>query len=87
MTPLRATLRAAIRVYQWVLAPVLGANCRYLPSCSEYAHEALGTHGVIAGSWLAVKRLCRCHPWGGDGYDPVPPAALSRGERPRHVCH
>lgn len=87
MNPLGIALQAAIRLYQWVLAPVLGANCRYLPSCSEYAHEALGTHGVIAGSWLAAKRVCRCHPWGGDGYDPVPPAALPRGERPRHACH
>jgi uncharacterized protein len=71
--PAALLLRGAIRVYQWVLAPVLGANCRYLPSCSEYAHEAIGVHGPVLGLWLAVCRLARCHPWGGCGYDPVPP--------------
>ena len=74
MTPLTILLRALIRVYQWVLAPILGANCRYAPSCSEYAHEALGVHGPLKGSWLALRRILRCHPWGGWGYDPVPPA-------------
>ena len=83
MNPLTFLLRSAIRVYQWVLAPVLGANCRYLPSCSEYAHEALGTHGCLAGSWLAFRRVCRCHPWGGSGYDPVPPRTPSHA---RHAC-
>ncbi len=73
MNPLTIALRAAIRVYQWVLAPVLGANCRYEPSCSAYAHEALGVHGPLRGSWLAICRIARCHPWGGFGYDPVPP--------------
>lgn len=72
MNPLTLLLRGAIRAYQWTIAPLLGANCRYLPSCSEYAHEALGLHGPITGSWLATKRVCRCHPWGGSGYDPVP---------------
>lgn len=86
MSPLAFALRALVRVYQWVVAPVLGANCRYLPSCSEYAHEAIGTHGALTGGWLAAKRLCRCHPWGGSGYDPVPPPSeLPRS--PRHVCH
>jgi len=74
MNPLTLLLRGAIRVYQWVIAPLLGANCRYLPSCSAYAHEALGTHGPFTGSWLAFRRICRCHPWGGSGYDPVPPS-------------
>lgn len=75
MNPLTLILRGAIRVYQWVLAPVLGSNCRYLPSCSHYAHEAIGTHGPAVGSWLAFKRICRCHPWGDGGYDPVPPSS------------
>lgn len=77
MNPLTLLLRAAIRIYQWVLAPVLGANCRYEPSCSHYAYEALGVHGPLIGSWLALRRLLRCHPWGGFGYDPVPPASIS----------
>lgn len=80
MNPFSLVLRALIRVYQWVLAPVLGANCRFEPSCSAYAYEALGAHGPILGSWLALRRLARCHPWGGSGYDPVPaPAAHSHG--------
>ncbi|MBI3453616.1 MAG: membrane protein insertion efficiency factor YidD [Rhodospirillales bacterium] len=71
-------LRAVIRLYQWTLAPLIGPACRFAPSCSEYAHEAIAVHGPAAGLWLAVKRLARCHPWGGDGYDPVPPPAATR---------
>jgi putative membrane protein insertion efficiency factor len=71
-------LRGLIRAYQLVLSPLLGPACRYLPSCSEYASEAIATHGPVAGSWLGVKRICRCHPWGGHGYDPVPPRAHER---------
>lgn len=62
-----------VRLYQLVLSPFLGGRCRYLPSCSEYAVEALRTHGAIRGSALAVKRIGRCHPFAGYGYDPVPP--------------
>src|SRR5690242_5288555 len=65
-------LRGLIRGYQLLVSPVLGPSCRYLPSCSEYAAEAILRHGALAGSWFAVKRLARCHPWGGSGYDPVP---------------
>lgn len=65
-------LRAAIRGYQLLLAPVLPPACRYLPSCSSYADEAITLHGPLRGSFLAARRLCRCHPWGGSGYDPVP---------------
>ena len=65
-------LRAAIRAYQLLLAPVLPPACRYLPSCSHYAEEAIAVHGPLHGGWLAARRLCRCHPWGGSGYDPVP---------------
>jgi uncharacterized protein len=65
-------LRGLIRAYQLLISPILGPNCRYLPSCSEYAAESIERHGALAGGWLAVKRLARCHPWGGSGYDPVP---------------
>jgi hypothetical protein len=63
---------APIHLYRWLLAPLIGPCCRYLPSCSEYALEALARHGVVIGSWLALRRILRCHPWGGCGYDPVP---------------
>lgn len=66
-----------IRGYQLLLSPWLGSNCRYLPTCSEYAREALVSHGVLRGGWLALRRIGRCHPWGGHGHDPVP-AARSR---------
>ncbi|MEW6301985.1 MAG: membrane protein insertion efficiency factor YidD [Verrucomicrobiota bacterium] len=70
----------AIGLYRKVLSPALTAlfspqgMCRYTPSCSEYAQEAVRAHGAVRGGWLGVKRLCRCHPWGGCGHDPVPPA-------------
>ena len=64
---------ALIRGYQLVIAPILGPRCRHLPSCSEYAIEALHEHGALAGVWLALRRLARCHPLGTSGYDPVPP--------------
>ena len=72
MSPLAFVLRLLVLTYQWVLSPVLGANCRYDPSCSAYAIEALEKHGALRGGWLAIRRLARCHPWGGSGYDPVP---------------
>lgn len=61
-----------IKFYQWVISPVIGPKCRYTPTCSHYTAEALKKHGVFKGLWLAVKRISRCHPWGGHGYDPVP---------------
>jgi putative membrane protein insertion efficiency factor len=63
---------APIHLYRWLLAPLIGPCCRYLPSCSEYALEALARHGVLVGGWLALRRILRCHPWGGSGLDPVP---------------
>jgi putative membrane protein insertion efficiency factor len=61
-----------IKLYQWIFSPWMGQKCRYLPTCSQYAIEALKKYGPLKGSWLAVKRISRCHPWGGHGYDPVP---------------
>ncbi len=72
MTVLALLIDALIRVYQWTLSPVLGPRCRYLPSCSDYAREAVARHGPVSGSWLAVRRICRCHPFGGSGLEPVP---------------
>lgn len=65
--------QAVITFYQWVISPLLGPSCRYVPSCSAYAKEALRLHGPFHGSRLTIKRILRCHPWGGCGYDPVPP--------------
>jgi uncharacterized protein len=62
-----------IRGYQLLLSPFLGGNCRYQPTCSEYAAEAIRAHGTLRGSLLAARRIGRCHPWGGAGHDPVPP--------------
>lgn len=61
-----------VRFYKGAISPMLPPSCRYTPTCSEYALEALRKHGPLRGSWLAIKRICRCHPWGGSGYDPVP---------------
>jgi putative membrane protein insertion efficiency factor len=65
-------LIALIRIYQWVLSPYIGPKCRYTPTCSAYAVEALKKYGLFKGAWLTVKRVSRCHPWGGHGVDPVP---------------
>ena len=62
-----------IKFYQLFISPWLGTNCRYEPTCSHYTLEALKVHGLFKGSWLAIKRIGSCHPWGGEGYDPVPP--------------
>jgi len=65
-------LQHLVRGYQRLVSPLFGPRCRYLPTCSEYAVEALGEHGAVAGSWLAARRLARCHPFHEGGYDPVP---------------
>jgi uncharacterized protein len=69
-----ALLGGLIRLYQLVLSPLVGPSCRYLPTCSDYAADAIHQHGAACGSVMALRRLLRCHPWGGSGYDPVPPA-------------
>jgi hypothetical protein len=62
-----------IRVYQWLLSPFMGPRCRFHPTCSHYAVEAVRHHGTLRGLWLALRRVGRCHPWHPGGYDPVPP--------------
>lgn len=74
---MRALLTALITVYRWFVSPLLGPNCRFHPSCSCYAEQAIEVHGAARGSWLALKRIARCHPWNPGGYDPVPGAASS----------
>lgn len=70
---LARALIGLIRFYQLAVSPWTPAACRYTPTCSSYAREAIETHGAMRGGWLALRRLARCHPWGGHGYDPVPP--------------
>lgn len=69
---LRRILIFPIRFYQLCISPMFPATCRYTPTCSQYAVEAILKHGPLRGTWLAIRRICRCHPWGGSGYDPVP---------------
>ena len=71
---MRAFLRFLIRSYQLLVSPMLGPRCRFHPSCSQYALDAIETHGVARGAWLALRRLLRCHPLHPGGYDPVPAA-------------
>lgn len=71
-----------VRLYQLVISPLLAPSCRYYPSCSAYAVQALQTHGAIRGTWLAGRRLLRCHPWSPGGVDHVPPPRRSRAEHP-----
>jgi hypothetical protein len=68
----KAVLLAPIALYRLTISPLLGVNCRHLPTCSDYAREAIETNGAWKGGWLALSRICRCHPWGSHGYDPVP---------------
>ncbi|UOP07701.1 membrane protein insertion efficiency factor YidD [Alysiella crassa] len=65
-------LLALIRFYQLAISPLIPPRCRYVPTCSQYAIEAIDKHGACKGGYLAMKRICRCHPFGGSGYDPVP---------------
>ena len=71
-TVMRAVLIALIRAYQLFFSPLLGNHCRFYPSCSQYAREAVERYGVMRGVWLAIRRVLRCHPWHPGGFDPVP---------------
>lgn len=90
---MRWLLVGLIRIYQIVISPLLGQRCRYYPSCSAYALEAIQVHGALRGTWLGARRLARCHPWSDGGYDPVPRArntsaqAGSHDSAPRTTSH
>ncbi len=76
--PVRWLLIGFLRLYRLAISPLYGQVCRYHPSCSAYALDAVTRHGSLRGSWLAARRLMRCHPWADGGYDPVPPSRSSR---------
>lgn len=83
--PAVLALRALVHLYRWVVSPLLGPRCRFMPTCSEYALDALSLHGAVRGSWLVLRRIVRCHPWGGEGWDPVPdPKRVAR--HGGHTC-
>lgn len=69
---MQAIVLAPVYFYRWCISPLLPASCRYTPTCSQYMIEAVRKHGIFKGVWLGLKRIARCHPWGGSGYDPVP---------------
>ncbi len=85
MSPAVAALRLTIRIYQVAISPFFPAHCRYWPSCSAYAGQAIGKHGAVSGGWLAIRRIARCHPWGGSGYDPVPGDSCANGRTQNEV--
>jgi len=60
-----------IKIYQWGISPIIGSKCRFTPTCSQYGKEALQKYGIFKGGWMTIKRIARCNPWGGHGYDPV----------------
>lgn len=69
---INAPLIGLVRMYQYLISPLLPNACRYTPTCSQYAEQAIRKYGPLKGIWLAIRRLSRCHPWGGHGYDPLP---------------
>jgi putative membrane protein insertion efficiency factor len=69
---MRRLVSRLLQVYKYLVSPLLGENCRFYPSCADYAREAVERHGVVRGFWLAARRVVRCHPWHPGGFDPVP---------------
>jgi putative membrane protein insertion efficiency factor len=81
---MRKILIGLVQLYRWFVSPLLGSNCRFHPSCSCYAQESLQRHGALRGTWLAVRRVGRCHPWHPGGYDPVPDSLPPPFKRTSH---
>lgn len=81
MSPLAHLVALPVRAYRLIGSPWVGRNCRFQPTCSEYALEALARHGAFRGTWLTMGRILRCRPGGGDGYDPVPPVGADPSRR------
>lgn len=84
LSPAAWVLSLPVRAYRLLLSPWVGHGCRYQPTCSAYALEALARHGAFKGAWLAARRIAACHPWGGHGYDPVPGADPEHDRQHRH---
>jgi putative membrane protein insertion efficiency factor len=84
---MKKVLRFLLRFYQLAISPMMAPSCRFHPSCSNYALEALQVHGAAKGSLLALKRVCRCHPWNDGGVDPVPPAGKSNSSTTACGCN
>ncbi len=78
---LRRLVVSVVRLYQLIVSPHLGTNCRYRPTCSQYMIDAVEEWGVIKGMWLGLRRISRCHPWGGSGFDPVPRRSLRKNSK------
>jgi putative membrane protein insertion efficiency factor len=87
MRPAARVAQALIRGYQLLLGPFMGGACRFEPSCSTYAMEAVATHGAVKGAWLTLRRLGRCHPFAAPGFDPVPPAGAGEALAAGHDAH
>lgn len=84
MNPISGLIRGLILGYQHLISPFLPGTCRYWPSCSHYGLEAIERFGMVKGGWLGFKRILRCHPWSGSGYDPVPGEAIGKEEFHHH---
>jgi putative membrane protein insertion efficiency factor len=82
----KTLLLILLRAYQWGISPFLGQKCRFFPSCSNYAVDAIQQHGALKGSALAARRLCKCHPWHPGGYDPVPEKVTQNSSASSHGC-